>query len=311
MDLALALRDAKPNDTIQIPGGRYTGTLLIDKPITLLARGQVVLDAKHAGPCVRIATDGLVRISGCTIVGGAGNDPGGGIALEKGRLELTDSVLRFNKAPAYGGGALFIGNATALVSRCRFEANTGRQGGAILVDEAGELRLEHSTLIQNAAVEGGALRMKEGAKVDVFACTFADNKVLGDNANGGAIAISGTTTRAPTVTLSHCIVSERAKAASVIFNWPKFPGALTLTKSLLPEWSKGLGTDCLYGAAGFATGGTEPYELSESSPAVGKGDATAFAPGAKDVAGKPCVKTMRADYGAFAFSPKSSSSIGY
>ena len=70
MDLALALRDAKPNDTISIPGGRYTGILDITKPVTLLARGQVVLDAKHAGPCVRIRCEGLVRISGCTIVGG-------------------------------------------------------------------------------------------------------------------------------------------------------------------------------------------------------------------------------------------------
>jgi hypothetical protein len=311
MDLAVALRDAKPNDTIQIPAGRYTGTLDITKPVTLLARGQVVLDAKHAGPCVRINTDGLVRISGCTLVGGAANEAGGAIALEKGRLELTDSVVRFNKAPAYGGGGLFVGGGSALVSRCRFEANTGRQGGAILVDMEGELRLEHSTIIQNAAVEGGGLRVKEGAKVDVFACTIADNKVVGDTANGGALHVSGTTTRAPTVTLSHCIVSERKAGPAIIFNWPKHPGALTVTKCLLPEWSKGLGTDCLFAAAGFSMEGVEPYVLAETSPAVGRGDASAFAAGSKDVTGKPCVKGGRADLGAFVFTPKSSSAIGY
>jgi hypothetical protein len=270
MDLALALRDAKPNDTIQIPGGRYTGSLEITKPVTLLARGQVVLDGKHQGPSLRIATDGVVRIPGCTIVGGNGNDPGGGIALMKGRLELTECVVRFNKAPSYGGGGLYVGAATALVSRCRFEANTGRQGGAILVDDVGELRLEFSTIIQNAAVHGGGLRVKEGAKADVFACTFADNKVVGDGASGGALHLGGTMSRAPTVTVSHCIFSERAKAAPLVFNFPKHPGALTVTKSLLPDWAKDVGADCVYGAAEFSGDGSEPYLLSERSPAIGK-----------------------------------------
>ncbi|MBE2249171.1 MAG: right-handed parallel beta-helix repeat-containing protein [Myxococcus sp.] len=311
MDLALALHDAKPNDTISIPGGRYTGVLELTKPVTLLARGQVVLDAKHAGPCLRIRTDGLVRISGCTIVGGDGGEGGGGIALLSGSLELSDCVVRFNKAPAYGGGGLYVGGGSALVSRCRFEANTGRQGGGILVDEDGELRLEHSTLIQNAAVEGGGLRAKEGAKVTVFACTIADNKVVGDAANGAALHVSGTTTRAPTVSVSNSIISERARGPSCIFNWPKHPGALTITRSLLPEWSKGLGTDCLYGAAGFALEGVEPYLLSASSPAIGKADPAAFAPGSKDVTGRPCARGMQADLGAFAFAPRSSSAIGY
>ena len=311
MDLALALRDAKPNDTISIPGGRYTGILDITKPVTLLARGQVVLDAKHAGPCVRIRCEGLVRISGCTIVGGEATEGGGGIELQQGTLELSDCVVRFNKAPTYGGGGLYIGGGKALVTRCRFEANTGRQGGGILVDEAGELRLEHSTLIQNAAIEGGGLRAKEGAKVTVFACTIADNKAVGDAANGAALHVSGTTTRAPTVSVSNCIISERAKGPSCIFNSPKLPGALTLTKSLLPEWSKGLGTDCFYGAAGFAMTGVEPYLLSDSSQAVGKADSTAYTPGSKDVTGRPCLRGMQADLGAFSFTPKSSSAVGY
>jgi hypothetical protein len=312
MDLALALKDAKPNDTLQLPGGRYTGTFLIDKPLTILARGQVVLDAQHAGPVLTIATDGLVRISGCTVVGGNAREAGGGIELKSGKLELSDSVVRFNKAPAYGGGGLFVaGTAQALVTRCRFEANTGRQGGGILVDDEGVLRLEHSTLVQNAAVEGGGLRVKEGAKVDVFACTLADNKVVGDEASGGAVSLAGTTTRAPTLTMSHCVLSERARGPALIANWPKHPGTLSLTRSLLPEWAKGLGTDCLYAAAGFTMSGAEPYQLSEASVAVGRGDASAFEAGAKDVLGRPRLKGQRADLGAFAFIPGGSSSLPY
>ncbi|MCA2980195.1 MAG: hypothetical protein INH41_28755 [Myxococcaceae bacterium] len=312
MDLAQALSDAKPNDTVQVPAGRYCGTFTIDKPLTLLARGQVVLDAQHAGPVLTIATEGLVRVSGCTLVGGAAREAGGGVALLKGRLELSDSVVRFNKAPAYGGGGLFVaGSAQALVTRCRFEANTGRQGGAILVDDEGGLRLEHSALLQNAATDGGGLRVKEGARADVFACTLADNKVVGEPAVGSAVSLGGSTTRAPTVTLSHCVISERAAGPALLHNGPKCPGTLVVTRSLLPEWANGLGTDCVFGPAGFTLSGTEPYQVGEASPAVGAGDVSAFEAGAKDVLGRPRLRGGKVDLGAFAFVAGGSSALPY
>ncbi len=312
IDLANALKTAKAGETLQLPPGRYTGTFEITKPVVLIARGQVVLDAQHAGPCLTIRAAGTVRISGVTFVGGNATEAGGAISLDHGRLELVDSVVRFNKAPSYGGGGLFLGgDATAVVSRCRFEGNTARQGGAILVDGTATLRLEHSALIQNAAVDGGGLRVKEGASVDVFGCTIADNKVVGDTGVGGALHASGTSSRAPTVKLSHCVVSERAKGPACVFVAGAFPASVAIERSLLPEWCKELGVDCVHAAAGFVGSGSEPYLLADSSPAVGKGDARLFAPGAKDVLGRACVETGRADLGAFAHSRQSQSSIGY
>ncbi|MGV3624298.1 MAG: hypothetical protein ACO1OB_25995, partial [Archangium sp.] len=70
MDLAAAVRDAKPNDTVKVPAGRYTVNLEVTKPLTLLAMGQVVLDGVHSNSVLRIATDGVVRLSGFMIVGG-------------------------------------------------------------------------------------------------------------------------------------------------------------------------------------------------------------------------------------------------
>lgn len=312
MDLAQALRAAQPNDTLKLPAGRYAGTFEIDKPLTLLAMGQVVLDGLHAGSVLRITCPtGVVRVSGCTIVGGTAPEAGGGVCLVTGELELTDCVVRFNKAPNYGGGGLAVLDGQATVRRCRFEANTGRQGGAILVDGAAVLRLEDSTVLQNAAVEGGGLRVKEGARAELLGCTVADNKAVGEHAQGGALHLSGTTTRAPTVTLSHCIVAERTEGPTCLFNSPKLPGTLTVTRSLLPEWSRGLGADCRYGAAGFAMSGSEPYLLQASSPAVGAGLATAFAAGSKDVTGRPRARGGQVDLGAFAFSGGGGGGIGY
>ncbi|MGV3619630.1 MAG: hypothetical protein ACO1OB_02365, partial [Archangium sp.] len=207
---------------------------------------------------------------------------------------------------------LYVRDAKVVAQRCRFEANTGRQGGAILVDGVGELRLLDSTVIQNAAVEGGGIRVKEGAQVEIVGCTIADNKVVGDGANGGALHLAGTTTRAPTVKISNSIISERAEGPACVFNSPKLPATLTITKSLLPTWCKDLGgSGNQYGEPAFAMTGTEPYLLTEKSPALGAADVSGFASGAKDVAGRARVRNGKADLGAFAFMSGGSSSVGY
>ena len=273
--------------------------------------GQVVLDGVHSGSVVRITTKELVRLSGFMLVGGNAPEAGGAVCLLDGELELLDCTLRFNKAPMYGGGGLYVRDGKAKAIRCRFEANTGRQGGAILVDGVGELRLEDSTVIQNAAVEGGGLLVKEGARAALVGCTLADNKVVGDGATGGAVHLAATTTRAPSLSLSNCIISERTEGPTCVFNAPKLPGALTLSNSLLPEWCKSLGGNNRYAAAGFVMTGSEPYLLSETSPAVGAADLSAFSAGSKDVAGRPRLRSGKADLGAFAFAPGGASTLPY
>lgn len=312
MDLAAAVRDAKPGDTVKVPAGRYTVNLELTRPITLLAMGQAVLDGVHSGSVVRITGDGLVRLSGFTIVGGNAPEAGGAICLIDGALELSACTLRFNKAPMYGGGGLYVRDGKAKISRCRFEANTGRQGGAILVDGAAEVRLEDSTVIQNAAVEGGGIKVKEGAKLEVLGCTVADNKVVGDGATGGALHLGGTTTRSPTVSVVNSIISERAEGPACVFNHPKLSAQLTVSRSLLPAWCKALGgAGNKFAEAGFVMSGTEPYLLADASPAVGAGDTAAFGAGSKDVTGKVRARGGMTDLGAFAFVAKSSGNVGY
>ncbi len=304
MDLAAEIRDAKPHDTVKVPAGRYTVNLEITKPLTLLAMGQVVFDGVHSGSVIRVSSEGLVRLSGFMIVGGNAAEAGGAVCVTNGQVELTDCTLRFNKAPMYGGGGLYVRDAKVVAQRCRFEANTGRQGGAVLVDGTGELRLLDSTVIQNAAVEGGGIRVKEGAKLEIDGCTLADNKVVGDGAIGGALHIAGTTTRAPVVSVTGSIISERSEGATCVFNSPKLPGALTVTKTLLPAWSKNIeGAGNVYADPAFAMSGTEPYLLTDKSPAIGAGSVGS----GKDVTGR----ARKADLGAFAFVAGGGSSVGY
>ncbi len=306
MDLAQAVRAAKPNETLRVPAGRYTVNLELSKPITLLAMGQVVLDGLHSGSVIRITTDGLVRLSGLILVGGTAPEAGGAVCLLEGSLEMADCTLRFNKAPLYGGGGLYVRDGKAKASRCRFEANTGRQGGAILVDGLGELRLEDSSVVQNAAVEGGGIKVKEGARLEVFACTIADNKVVGEGATGGALHVGATTTRAPTISVSNSIISERVEGVPCVFNSTTHPAALTISKSLLPAWCKAIGGENVFGEPGFVMSGTEPYLLSERSPAIGAGEPVLK--DSKDLAGRV---RKGFDLGAFGFVGGSSVNLPY
>jgi predicted outer membrane repeat protein len=304
-ELEKVLRAANPGASIAVPAGTYAVNLVIDKPISLVAMGKVVLDGAGRGPVVRIATAaGLVRLAGFLIAGGDSPEGGGGVSVHQGQVELLECTLRYNKSPLYGGGGLLVTNdARVTATRCRFEGNTARQGGAILVDELGALTLNDSTVAQNAAVLGGGVKVREGAKVELLGCTIADNKVVGDDAAGAALHLGGSSTRTPTVKVSHCILSERTEGPACVANQKTFPGALTLERNLLPPWCAALGGDNRFEGAKFTMQGTEPYQLQVGSPALGAAREDFFAKGAKDLVGKPRhAGTTPPALGAFALS---------
>lgn len=300
-DLEQAVRDAVPGAVVNVPPGSYAVNLLLEKPVTLVAMGQVILDGTRQGPVVRVRTTGTVKLGGLTLVGGRTPLAGGGVALLEGELELLQCTLRFNEAPVGGGGALYVRAGTARVSQCRFEGNTGRLGGGVLVDGDGRLELRDSLLAQNAALEGGGLALKEAGAATVVACTFADNKAVGDTAQGSALSLAGTSTRAPSLSLSQCIVAERASGPVTVFNFPAHPGQFSATRTLFPEWVQQPGEGNLFAAPGFLGSGSEPYFLAPSSPAVGAGDPEAFDARQRDVLGRNRVQGAgRPDLGAFA-----------
>ncbi len=285
-DLAAAIAETPAGGVVNVPAGTWATSLLIDKPISLLAHGVVVLDGQRRGTVLRVRTTGVVKVLGFSIVGGRTNTLGGGVLLDGGELELTQCTLRFNEAPVYGGGALALRAGTARIKSCRFEGNTGRQGGGILVDHDATLVMRDSLVAQNAGFDGGGLRVKESGNAELLGCTLADNVVLGETPTGGAVSLSGSTTASPRVTLSHCVVSERKQGPELLHNFAGAPGTLTLTHCLLPEWCHALGGDNLFGPAGFVGQGNEPYALTAQSAAAGAGVPFAYGPGARDVLGR-------------------------
>lgn len=300
-DLSKAVREAPEGGVVSIPPGHHAANVLIDKPLSLIGMGAVVLDGERHGAVLRIHCKGVVKVAGLMLVGGRTTLAGGGVALLQGELEMLQCTLRFNEAPVHGGGGLYVRTGVARVRECRFEANTGRQGGAILVDETGRLELRDSLVVQNAAGDGGGVRVKEAGAAELVGCTVADNKVVGEAPTGGALSLSGSTSRTPSLTVSNCIVSERAEGPELIHNLKAQPGTLTLKHNLLPEWCRAFGGDNLFGPPAFEMSGTEPYFLTPGSPAVGQGDPAVFGAASKDALGRPRVAGgRRPDLGAFA-----------
>jgi hypothetical protein len=297
-DLEKAVKEAPAGGVVSIPPGTHSANVLVDKPLSLIGMGTVVLDGERHGSVLRVHTKGVVKIAGLLIAGGRTTMAGGGIALLDGELELFQCTLRFNEAPVNGGGGLYVRGQVARVRECRFEGNTGRQGGAILVDRSGRLELRDSLVVQNAAVDGGGVRVRESASAELVGCTLADNKVVGETPTGGALSLSGSTTATPSLTVSNCIVSERTQGPELIHNFAGAPGTLTLTRNLLPEWCRPFGGDNLFGPAGFVMSGSEPYSLKPDSKAVAAGDPAVLS--GKDVLGRPRSPAGRADLGAFA-----------
>jgi hypothetical protein len=300
-DLLKAVRDAAPGATIQVPAGSYPANLELGKSLTLVANGVVTINGQQKGPCLRItggATE--VKVVGFRFTEGAA-ECGGGVFHAEGKLTLQGCKFERNAAPMFGGGALYTSGERCELVACRFTENTGRQGGAVLIDNLASVSIRDSLLAQNAATEGGALRVREGATVELVGCTIADNKVVGEKAQGSAIFLGGTMTRVPAVSLVNCIVTERSKGPALIHNGSTWPAKLSVRKSLLSESAKELGGDNTFTAdPKFSGSEREPYSLHFKSPAVGKGDASVYSAGARDLLGWDRVHDGKAEQGAFA-----------
>lgn len=87
---------ATPGATLIVEPGTYRGDLLIDKPLTLIGRGQALLVGSGGGSVVRVRADD-VTIEGFAIDGGGGGDLGrdsAGIHVSGRRVTVRGARIR-------------------------------------------------------------------------------------------------------------------------------------------------------------------------------------------------------------------------
>lgn len=232
--LAAAVAAAQTGDRLCLAPGDHQGGVVIDKSITLLgtagaAATRIVGHSRSAA--LRVDDDGLaVRLEGLTLTGGHA-EAGGGLAIYgRGKVQIADCVFSANHAGQYGGGGLYARAGLLQVERTRFEANHARQGGGVFLDQALRAELSRVVFAGNQASHAGHLRVSEGVEL------LVKNSQLGamQADDGVAVAVSGTRSRQPRITLQFCEVAEGA-----LRNGPEIPGAMVVQNSKLPaSWKQ-------------------------------------------------------------------------
>ncbi|NNF69799.1 MAG: hypothetical protein HKN01_08525, partial [Acidimicrobiia bacterium] len=116
------------------------------------------------------------------------SEAGGAIVANAAAVEIRDSSFTGNSASdsIHGGGAIFSGNSSFVVSRTRFAENSARVlGGAILLATADTLTVEQSAFTGNTAGHaGGAIAVRVAGSVELTESEFVANTA---GNRGGAV----------------------------------------------------------------------------------------------------------------------------
>ncbi|MDQ3262091.1 MAG: right-handed parallel beta-helix repeat-containing protein [Myxococcota bacterium] len=302
----MALQDeidaAAPGAEILIPAGVHRETVVITKPLVLRGDPGAILDGGGEGPviAINVPPGPPVRVIGLTVRNGSAQ-AGGGISIQKGVVEIDQCVISGNRATGFGGGGLYSQGQRLTVTRCRFEENRGRQGGAVFLDGAVQATVTEALFARNGGFWGGAVRLREAATLTLERSTVADNVAVGEGAAGTQLHLSGTLTRKPRLTLRNCILSG---GGELLFNSPEHPATV--------EGSHVLATDFrlpatvlhqLSGDPAFSGEAPTPYRPRAGSAAGGRGDPTGLPPDAVDLEGKPRKRGGGLDLGAYSLLP--------
>lgn len=250
-DLKQAIASAAPGARVDVPSGTWAGGLTLDKPITLVGHGKARFDGMSRGPIVTVrARDVVLEGFG---FGNAVALAGAAVSLHEGSLTLRDCVFERCLAPTHGGGAVYARGDQLIIERCRFVENTGRAGGAVLLDQLVEATIRNSLFLRNRAVRGGALRLKEGASARVERCTFVENVSVVDPPMASTIDVAGTKTRTPRLELTQS--AWIGSSPSELGRADHFPGEVVLSRNALPPSLSTLGGENRFEALEWSDAG--------------------------------------------------------
>jgi predicted outer membrane repeat protein len=193
---------------------------------------------------------GSLSISNSTLINNSARQ-GGGIYHSEGTVEITNSIIRFNRAegsnPASGnqGGGLYIDVGTATVVNSTFYDNRAAGGGAIYT-QASSLTLTNLTFNRNRADTGAALWQVAGQ-------TTARNTIFANSRNSNDSADSLNCDGATIISGGRNIISDN----SCVLN-PSSVGDLHSTDAMLESIN----------FPGDNGGPTRTFMLREGSPAI-------------------------------------------
>ena len=145
-DLHAALRAAAAGDTLRVPAGRYPAPLIIDRPLTLVADGEVVIDAGGEGDVARVeAPDVTLRGFVLRGSGPSLDRENAGLVVNRPRATIEDCTIADVLV-----GIIFRDADGSLVRGSRIQGKPlalGRRGDAIRLWNSHDVRIENNTIV--------------------------------------------------------------------------------------------------------------------------------------------------------------------
>lgn len=160
---------ARPGDTVRIPAGEYAGPLVIGKPLTVLAEGDVRLTGGRGAPVLHITADG-VTVRGLAIIDTAPKpDKTAAVLVEADGVRLADLSIR-----TVNGAIRFVGAGDGEILDSAIEWAGGdvrlsERGNGIDLYESERIRIAGNTvdgMHDGIYVEGGDGVVIEGNRID-------------------------------------------------------------------------------------------------------------------------------------------------
>ncbi|TVR76030.1 MAG: HYR domain-containing protein [Sphaerobacteraceae bacterium] len=156
--------------------------------------GFVDNQASNGGAIHLGSSQATVEITGSLISENeAKGNNGGGVRMDGGKLEITDSTVTENYAERTGGG-LSLGSGTVKITESIVSQNSAIENGGgvssrIGISENETLSISDSTLDDNQAALGAGVYLYPGSKVEIVDTTVSNNGSLDTTDYGGAFYV--------------------------------------------------------------------------------------------------------------------------
>jgi len=230
--LFAAIEHAPAGSKFYLLAGQHSGGFCMDRSASLRGENGATILAPRGAAALRIEDDGIsFHADNITFSSGINSDGGGLCVRGGGSVRLRDCVFEGNRARRKGGG-IFVNSGMLTLERCVFNGNYAAIAGALMLDGTAIADLSRCQFRSNRASIGGSVVVHEGAQAVFKLCSW-----LGNGSPDGAevLRVSGSASRAPTVSLQFCDID-----AGDLLSGPQFGGAVVIANSKLPSgWRDG------------------------------------------------------------------------
>ncbi len=164
------------------------GELRIDFPVTVQGNGaaNTIISGNNSSRVFSISgTTTVATLDGLTITDGNAAH-GGGIYMNGGTLNLSNSAISANST-YFDGGGIFVNDGTTNISNCTISENSADYDGGGIFVNGGTVNISNSTISGNSAEFGGGIFANDGT-------TNLLNNIIVGNAVNDINRITGSTT---------------------------------------------------------------------------------------------------------------------